>query len=99
MNGHRGNHEMAMGASPVSAAVFACPMHPAVRSGKTGRSPECGMELSPEKPSGHGAVKHGAHGEMAMVNKHQGHNLIMFSRRFWIVLALTLRRARLDVGV
>ncbi len=64
--------------------TYACPMHPEVRRDAPGRCPECGMELLPVKETAHAAH------EMTAPDKHEGHSLAMFARKFWISLALSI---------
>ncbi len=61
--------------------VYTCPMHPEVRSEKSGMCPECGMNLVPAKGKG---VSHGDH------DKHAGHSTQVFFRKFWVSLILTI---------
>lgn len=51
---HEGHSTDGAPGSPApEAAVYTCPMHPEVRSGKPGACPVCGMSLVPaEKPKG-----------------------------------------------
>lgn len=75
-------------------AVYTCPMHPNVRSGTPGICPECGMALVPirgkEKVRGKGHGEHARHAAEDARDKHAGHSLAMFIRKFWISLVLTL---------
>lgn len=59
-------------------AVYTCPMHPEVREERPGRCPDCGMALVKvkSKVDGH--------------DKHEGHSLAMFARKFWVSLTLTV---------
>ena len=49
---------------PELGALYACPMHPEVRSGKPGRCSECGMGLKAPAPDAHAspAEEHHHHG-------------------------------------
>ncbi len=58
-------------------------MHPEVRRDREGRCPECGMELVPVKEK----KTHDAH---AAADKHEGHSTMMFARKFWVSLVLTV---------
>ncbi len=57
-------------------AIYTCPMHPEVRHAGPGECPKCGMALEPEQPRDAGAQDDG--------------DLRALTRRFWIVLALTI---------
>ncbi len=63
--------------------IYTCPMHPQIRQVGPGSCPICGMALEPEVPT-----------EEAEPN----HELIDFTRRFWIGLALTLPILVLEMG-
>ncbi len=67
----------------VAGAIYTCPMHPQVRQPGPGSCPICGMALEPEMPSAEAAPNH---------------ELIDFTRRFWIGLALTLPVFALEMG-
>lgn len=60
---------------------FSCPMHPEVKSEKGGLCPKCGMKLLPQK------IKKAEHEQY---NKHEGHSLNLFARKFWVSLVLTI---------
>ncbi|UDL96272.1 cadmium-translocating P-type ATPase [Lichenihabitans sp. PAMC28606] len=69
---------------PVPAgAIYTCPMHPEIRQQGPGSCPICGMALEP-----------------AVVTAEAGpnHELIEFTRRFWIGLALTVPVFVLEMG-
>lgn len=75
--------------------IFICPMHPNVQQDKPGMCPECGMNLLQAKKkivkSDHSISGHDMHG-MSMkerLNKHEGHNVNMFAKKFLISLILT----------
>ena len=55
--------------------MFTCPMHPQIRQPGPGSCPICGMALEPEVPS---------------ADAGPNHELIDFTRRFWIGLTLAL---------
>lgn len=59
-----------------SGPVYTCPMHPQVRQTKMGSCPLCGMGLELESA--------------AMVDDGPNHELVDFTRRFWIGAALTV---------
>jgi Cu2+-exporting ATPase len=63
--------------------IYTCPMHPEVRRDKPGICPKCGMNLLPEKPKN----KHEKH---VTYEKHAGHSIAMFKRKFWISFILTI---------
>ncbi|WGF87134.1 heavy metal translocating P-type ATPase [Marinivivus vitaminiproducens] len=67
----------------VEGAVYTCPMHPEIRQDGPGSCPICGMALEPEQV--------GAKAE-------PNHELIDFTRRFWIGLALTVPVFALEMG-
>ena len=46
-----GSPEIDMDMHESSAAVYSCPMHPAVKADKPGSCPVCGMTLVKEKPA------------------------------------------------
>lgn len=56
-------------------------MHPEVRQTKEGLCPKCGMKLLPQKIK---QEKQGMH------NKHEGHSLGTFEKKFWISFILTI---------
>ncbi len=62
--------------------IYTCPMHPEIKKDAPGMCPECSMNLVPikEKPS---AAK-------AMEDKHKGHHVNIFKRKFWISLVLSI---------
>src|SRR3990172_11837742 len=66
-----------------SNKVYTCPMHPEIRQDKPGMSPECGMNLVPEKKR----KEHAGHSEH---DRHAGHSTAMFFRKFWVSLILTI---------
>jgi heavy metal translocating P-type ATPase len=63
--------------------IYTCPMHPQIRQIGPGNCPICGMALEPEVPTG---------------EAEPNHELIDFTRRFWIGLALTLPVLVLEMG-
>lgn len=73
-------------------------MHPEVQQDKPGLCPKCGMNLLPvkkkaEQPHGHDMPEHGHHGvgaEMGGFNKHEGHDVNIFEKKFWVSLLLTI---------
>ena len=71
-------------AEPVpEGTVYTCPMHPEIRQAGPGSCPICGMALEPAMVSGEAVPKH---------------ELIDFTRRFWVGLALTLPVFVLEMG-
>ncbi len=64
-------------------AIYTCPMHPQIRQAGPGTCPICGMALEPELPTD----ETGPNPE-----------LVDFTRRFWIGLALTLPVLALEMG-
>jgi len=71
-------------AEPVMpGAVYTCPMHPQIRQIGPGSCPICGMALEPEVPTGEAGPNP---------------ELIDFTRRFWIGLALTAPVLVLEMG-
>ncbi|MBL8702600.1 MAG: copper-translocating P-type ATPase [Alphaproteobacteria bacterium] len=63
--------------------VYTCPMHPKVRQAGPGSCPICGMALEPEQ---------------ATTAEEANPELVDFSRRFWVGLALTLPVLALEMG-
>ncbi|MBI2003719.1 MAG: heavy metal translocating P-type ATPase [Parcubacteria group bacterium] len=59
-------------------------MHPEIQKEMPGICPECGMSLVPMKFKGGIEVK------APSEDKHAGHNVNIFARRFWISLILTI---------
>ncbi len=82
---HHQNHGVAETAEP--EVIYTCPMHPKVRQDKPGLCPECGMSLIPEKPK-RKKEKDAAIPET--YDKHAGHRVESFARKFWISLILTI---------
>lgn len=66
-----------------AGTVFTCPMHPEMRQPSPGSCPICGMALEPETVTAEAPPNH---------------ELIDFTRRFWIGLALTLPVVVLEMG-
>ncbi|WP_395016957.1 heavy metal translocating P-type ATPase [Dongia sp.] len=64
-------------------AIFTCPMHPEIRQVGPGSCPICGMALEPLD---------------ATADAGPNHELIDFTRRFWIGLALSLPVVALEMG-
>ncbi|MDP3404444.1 MAG: heavy metal translocating P-type ATPase [Brevundimonas sp.] len=72
--------------APASAApgtIYTCPMHPQIRQEGPGACPICGMALEPETVTAEAPVNH---------------ELIDFTRRFWVGLVLTLPVFALEMG-
>ncbi|MFZ5734550.1 MAG: heavy metal translocating P-type ATPase [Pseudomonadota bacterium] len=64
-------------------AIYTCPMHPEVRQAGPGSCPICGMALEPE---------------LVTLDSAPNPELVDFTRRFWIGLALALPVIVLDMG-
>src|SRR5690606_37737897 len=64
-------------------AEYTCPMHPEVRQIGPGNCPICGMALEPVAVT---------------LDEHENHELIDFTRRFWVGRALTLPLFVLEMG-
>lgn len=67
----------------IEGAIYTCPMHPEIRQEGPGSCPICGMALEPE---------------IATVDSGPNPELVEFTRRFWIGLALTLPVFVLEMG-
>ena len=67
----------------VPGAIYTCPMHPEVRQEGPGSCPICGMALEPETITAEAPVNH---------------ELIDFTRRFWVGAVLTLPVFALEMG-
>tara|TARA_R110002012_G_scaffold322025_2_gene553911 strand:- start:103631 stop:105907 length:2277 start_codon:yes stop_codon:yes gene_type:complete len=67
----------------IPGTIYTCPMHPEIRQEGPGSCPICGMALEPEMVSAEAPVNH---------------ELIDFTRRFWVGLALTLPVFALEMG-
>lgn len=78
MNHDNHMHSVHAGLSP--QAAYSCPMHPNIMQDKPGMCPECGMNLILTKSK----TSHSEH------DKHAGHKMPSFLRKFWITLALTV---------
>ena len=63
--------------------MFTCPMHPEIRQIGPGSCPICGMALEPEMPG---------------ADAGPNHELIDFTRRFWVGLVLTVPLFILEMG-
>ena len=71
-------------AEPVpEGATYTCPMHPEIRQKGPGTCPICGMALEPA---------------MVTAEAPPNHELIDFTRRFWIALALALPVFLIEMG-
>jgi len=68
---------------PPPGTIYTCPMHPEVRQEGPGACPICGMALEPE---------------LVTAEAPPNHELIDFTRRFWIGLALTVPVFVIDMG-
>ena len=67
----------------IPGAIYTCPMHPEIRQEGPGSCPICGMALEPETVTAEAPPNH---------------ELIDFTRRFWVGLALTLPVFALEMG-
>jgi len=67
----------------VPGAIYTCPMHPQIRQKGPGSCPICGMALEPETVTAEVPINH---------------ELIDFTRRFWVGLVLTLPVLALEMG-
>ena len=67
----------------IEGAIYTCPMHPEIRQEGPGSCPICGMALEPE---------------IATADTGPNPELVDFTRRFWIGLALTLPVFVLEMG-
>lgn len=71
-------------AEPVTPGIiYICPMHPQIRQSGPGSCPICGMALEPETVTAEAPPNH---------------ELIDFTRRFWVGLVLTLPVFALEMG-
>jgi len=62
--------------------IYTCPMHPHIEKKEPGICPECGMNLVPrEREEKKGKKEY---------EKHAGHSVEMFAKKFWVSLVLTL---------
>ena len=68
---------------PVPGAIYTCPMHPEIRQEGPGSCPICGMALEPETVTAEAPPNH---------------ELVDFTRRFWIGLVLALPVFALEMG-
>ena len=67
----------------IPGAIYTCPMHPEIRQEGPGSCPICGMALEPETVTAEAPPNH---------------ELIDFTRRFWVGLVLTLPVLALEMG-
>ena len=67
----------------IPGAIYTCPMHPEIRQEGPGSCPICGMALEPETVTAEAPPNH---------------ELIDFTRRFWVGLVLTLPVFALEMG-
>ncbi|WP_291755647.1 heavy metal translocating P-type ATPase [Brevundimonas sp.] len=70
-------------APAIPGVIYTCPMHPEIRQEGPGSCPICGMALEPETVAAEAPPNH---------------ELIDFTRRFWIGLILTLPVFALEMG-
>ena len=67
----------------VPGVIYTCPMHPEIRQEGPGSCPICGMALEPETVTAEAPPNH---------------ELVDFTRRFWVGLVLTLPVFALEMG-
>jgi P-type Cu+ transporter len=67
----------------IPGVIYTCPMHPEIRQDGPGSCPICGMALEPETVAAEAPPNH---------------ELIDFTRRFWVGLVLTLPVFALEMG-
>jgi Cu+-exporting ATPase len=73
---HRGHdHAQAVPGKAPAGTIYTCPMHPEVRQVGPGHCPKCGMALEPELPG---------------TDEDDDGELRVLTRRFWILVALTI---------
>ncbi|MCL5733290.1 MAG: copper-translocating P-type ATPase [Patescibacteria group bacterium] len=83
------------------SVAYTCPMHPEIIQDKPGICPECGMNLIPVKtkqakqPSamqmeGNDAGHDNHSDHISSFNKHEGHHVNIFKRKFWVSLILSI---------
>ncbi len=70
-------------APAIPGVIYTCPMHPEIRQEGPGSCPICGMALEPETVAAEAPPNH---------------ELIDFTRRFWVGLVLTLPVFALEMG-
>ncbi|MDZ4320665.1 MAG: heavy metal-binding domain-containing protein, partial [Phenylobacterium sp.] len=70
-------------APAIPGVIYTCPMHPEIRQEGPGSCPICGMALEPETVAAEAPPNH---------------ELIDFTRRFWVSLVLTLPVFALEMG-
>ena len=81
--GGRDDARRAAEPAPPPGAIYTCPMHPQVRQVGPGNCPICGMALEPEVATGEAGPNP---------------ELVDFTRRFWIGLALAVPVLVLEMG-
>lgn len=72
--------------------IYTCPMHPEVKQDKPGMCPQCGMNLLPskKKTASKQQMTHSNHKMEEGFNKHEGHNVNIFARKFYASFLLTI---------
>lgn len=78
--------------------TYTCPMHPEIIQDKPGMCPECGMNLvriKTKKTNQPAAMSmtgtHAGHADRAAsFDKHAGHHVNIFKRKFWVSLILSI---------
>src|SRR3990170_4158995 len=81
MNTRSEHQEKSLTAGNHGENLYACPMHPEIKSDMPGKCRLCGMVLVRNQISDIRYPKS---------DKHAGHSLEMFIKKFWLSLALTL---------
>ncbi len=77
------DHGQAVPGKASAETIYTCPMHPEVRQIGPGHCPKCGMALEPELPS---------------TGEDDAGELRALTRRFWILVALTIPVFALAMG-
>jgi Cu2+-exporting ATPase len=70
-------------ATPGTATIYTCPMHPEIRQAGPGHCPICGMALEPVMPT---------------ATEEENPELVDMTRRFWVALALSIPVLWLAMG-
>ncbi len=76
-------HEKPAPISTPAGTIYTCPMHPEVQQIGPGSCPKCGMALEPMMPS---------------LDEDEGGELAAMTRRFWLLIALTVPVFALAMG-
>ena len=81
---HETNKASSIADNKSDNVFYSCPMHPEVKQDKPGLCPECGMNLILQKQ------KSGADSQKQGYDKHAGHKVNIFARKFWVSLVLSI---------